>query len=193
LPEKAIRTVETLKTKPDQWLTVAAISETIQFRQITSAKMAKWVQVYLQGHLDTGRFDSTAATKASYVCKGAEGYRTLGCQIRSARKVQAVVQLFLDSAHRDIVFDLAEIQRHLDACEPGGIAAQQLLRLKNSLKRRGRIEGTEPENPKPQAPTPVATTPHRDNIGDIVLHEGAKYRVTAVDENGKATSGDEVE
>lgn len=151
--------MEPPKIKPDQFPPVAGMKETSEFRQITSARMAHWVAVYLQGFLDTGRFDATAATRAAYVCSTPESYRTLGCQVRSSKKVQAVIALFLKAVQRDILFDLAEIQRAIDAAEPGSTSQHRLISLKARMKRG--IQ-SEPEDDEPETATPktqVVETP----------------------------------
>jgi hypothetical protein len=185
--------------KPDEFLTVAQLSQTAEFRRLTR-KQAGWVSTYIQGYLDTGIFDSLAATKATYECCSLASFQALGSHLKSQPKIKAVVDLFLGSAHRDIAFDLVEIQRAIDAADPGSIAAQRLIILKarlkhglrSSLKNPAEAPTPQSETSKPQRVTPAAPTPsiNRFQVGDIATQDGERYRITAVDENGKPTAVD---
>jgi hypothetical protein len=152
------------------------MKETSEFRQITSARMAHWVEIYLQGFLDTGRFDATAATRAAYVFSTPESYRTLGCQVRSSKKVQTVVSLFLKAVQRDILFDLAEIQRAIDAAEPGSVAQHRLISLKARMRRGIQSEPEDDESAEstgklvretPASRVPPGCKPVRDAAGEL--------------------------
>jgi hypothetical protein len=186
--------------KPDEFLTVAQLTQTVEFRRLTR-KQAGWVSTYIQGYLETGIFDSLAATKATYECCSLASFQALGSHLKSQPKIKAVVDLFLGSAHRDIAFDLLEIQRAIDAADPGSIAAQRLIILKARLKHGLRATVKNPaEAPAPQpetstpqsdpapSPDPESHESRRFKVGDIVTQDGERYRITAVDENGKPTA-----
>lgn len=188
--------------KPDEFLTVAQLSQTAEFRRLTR-KQAGWVSTYIQGYLDTGIFDSLAATKATYECCSLASFQALGSHLKSQPKIKAVVDLFLGSAHRDIVFDLVEIQRAIDAADPGSIAAQRLIVLKSrlkhglraSLKNPAEAPAPQSETSKPQpdpAPTQDPKAPKVFHVGQLVTHRDAAGvvhtgRVVSVDANGRPT------
>jgi hypothetical protein len=71
------------------------------------------------------------------------------------KKVQALLRAFLNSGKSEHELDLEEIQTHLDHAEPGSVAAQRLLALKNSLKR-----GIKPERDPEEAAEPAAERKH---------------------------------
>jgi len=178
------------------YMSLEELFTTAAFR-VLKPRPAEWVKLYLQEFIQTGIFDHNAATKVVYPSPIPVRMRSTAHRLRNDPKVKAVVKFFMDSAEGNLAADLAEIQKHLDACEPGGIAAQQLLRLKNSLKRRARLEGidTEPEAPQVQAAPPSAEPifPRRYQVGEVVPQKGVMYKITAVDENGQPTAATNVE
>jgi hypothetical protein len=160
--------------------------------RVLSPRHAQWARLYLQGFIQTGIFDHAAATKIVYPSSCAGRVRAQSCWLRHNPKVLAVVKLFLDSAEKNIAADLAEIQRAIEAADPGGIAMQRLIILKARLKyglRSGLKKPVETENPKPQAEVRVDVSP-RNQIGSVVPYDGGWLRVTVVDVNGQPTDGD---
>jgi hypothetical protein len=159
---------------------------TAEFRRL-APRPAQWVRLYIQEFIRTGIFRHNAATKVVYPSALPGRIRSTAHRLRHDPKVQAVVKLFLDSAEGNLAADLAEVQRHLGACEPGSVAAQRLLSLKNGLKRGRYVDADdEPQNPKPA----VTSSPRRSKVGTIIPYDGGFVRITAEDESGTPTAGD---
>jgi hypothetical protein len=157
-----------------------------EFRKL-KPRHAEWVRLYLQEFIRTGIFDHNAVTKVVYPSPIAVRIRSTAHYLRHNPNIQSVVKLFLDSAEGNLATDLAEVQRHLDACQPGSIAAQRLLSLKNGLKRGRYVEDAdEPQNPNPA----VTSSPRRSQIGMVIPYDGGFVRITAEDESGTPTAGD---
>jgi hypothetical protein len=130
-----------LEFKPGQSMSLAALEQTPEFRRLSRARAA-WVRAYVQNFLDTGLLNHTLATKAAYACANDESARTFGHRIKNSPSVKAVLDVFSNSWKRDVDFtreeiqqQIAEIQKHLDASEPGSTAANRLIELKVTLMR----------------------------------------------------------
>jgi hypothetical protein len=183
-------------------MTLDELSKTVEFRSLSSAKMARWVSLYVQSYIDTGMFEMLPATKAVYVGRSDENLRIRGYHLRKNPKVKAIVGLFLNAGKRDIDLDLEEIQKHLDAAMPGSVSAQRLLSMKMSIKRGIQPEEPEtagtnvPANETPQTSPAAVTQPwkigdrltERDDAG--VLHTGI---VRTLDADGEPDDIEAVE
>lgn len=78
-------------------MTLDALRETAEFQHLTP-KMAGFVLSYLQGLVQTGISDPTAATLASYNCKSPETARVLGCQLLVNFKIVTVMNRFFGTS-----------------------------------------------------------------------------------------------
>jgi hypothetical protein len=161
---------------------------TAEFRKL-SPRHAEWVRLYVQGFLQTGIFNHAAATSAVYPSPNPGYIRSTAGRLRHDKKIKAVVQVFLSSADGNLQADLAEIQRHLDASEPGSIAAQRLLSLKKGLKRGGYVDDPDlAENSKSQTGDPI-----RFVVGETVVQDGKNYRVVSMDAAGQILDAVEID
>jgi len=130
-----------LEFRPGQTMSLTALEQTAEFKRLSPARAA-WVRAYLQHFLDTGLLNHTRATHTAYVCSNDENARTFGHRIKNSPSVKAVLDVFSNSWKRDVDFSreeiqqqIAEIQKHLDASEPGSTAANRLIELKVTLMR----------------------------------------------------------
>jgi len=60
-------------------------------------KQAAFTLAFVQGFIDTGRWNRTAAVKFSYPTCNEDSARTFGYQLAKKEKIQAVLNLFLKS------------------------------------------------------------------------------------------------
>jgi hypothetical protein len=154
---------ETIKEQRGQPLSLDVLAQTEAYRSLTP-KMQKWVSVYCAGYIATGTFDPHAAARAAYEGVAPATVRSIVRWHKRNPKIQKVVNVFLNSGQvPDFAYDLAEIQKHIDASEPGTVAAQRLIVLKARLKRELFVdnEDEDSEQEAPKAPTvskPAADT-----------------------------------
>jgi hypothetical protein len=123
--------------------------------------MQKWVAVYIQGFLDTGTWDPVAATQAAFTSANLNVCRATTWRVKRHPQMKTVLDLFVNSKKSPQELALEEMQRHLDAAEPGSVAAQRLLATKHALLRRMDAE-TDDAPPPPAPPEPVVQTAPRE-------------------------------
>jgi hypothetical protein len=75
-------------------MTVYELTRTPEFQELLP-KMAAFTMAYVQGFLDTKKFDRVAATQFSYKTKSAESARVLSYQLVKHPKVKKAVRRFL--------------------------------------------------------------------------------------------------
>ncbi len=165
-----------IKTKP--CMTPEEFVLTFEYRHLTP-KMQEWISTYLQGFLDTGKFDVLAATKAAYVCKNDESTRVLGYQITGNPKIILALNRFFGVTQKDLflkqleraIYDkkitLAQIRAlELAAHANGwttGLPRHQDLRVKPPAKSRAKSPKVTPADPL--ARVPEGATPLMDKAG----------------------------
>src|ERR1700692_4910533 len=109
---------EAIKPKRGQPLSIDGLAQTAVFRALTP-KMQAWLLAYCRGFLNTGVFDGMSATRAAYTLTHYPSIKATTHRLTHNTKVQSVVHLFLNSGTvPDLAFDLAEIQKQIEACEP---------------------------------------------------------------------------
>jgi hypothetical protein len=185
-----------------QKLTCSDIAKSAEFLRLPK-RMQKWAVVYIQGYIDSGTFDYLAATKAAYKPKNITNARSWGCQIKKHPKMLEVLTLFMNSSKTALELKLEDLQRQLDAAEPGSTAATKFWAWKEETEAKIEaqaakvIEQSTPPPPGPPQPLEVAasapaapTAPHRFKVGETCIVNGKPYRVTKVDENGNALAGE---
>ena len=94
-----------------------------------------WVVSYVQTIIE-GDPDPAFATRSAYQCVKPEAFRVFGYQMLAKKKVQVLVALFLNSGKTKRQIQLEEIDKHLAAVPCGSKAAQKLLAIKLSLRRK---------------------------------------------------------
>jgi hypothetical protein len=171
-------------------LTVEQIALSSEYQRLTK-RMQKWVMVYLQHFIDTGEWDPLAATQAAYTSANINVARVTSWRVKRHTLIKEVLDLFINSKKSPQDLALEEMQRHLDAAEPGSVAAQRLLATKHALLRR--MDAEAEDAPPPPAPEPVTqSAPHRFKVGETCIVNGKPYRITKVDDEGKALAGEPV-
>lgn len=160
----------------------AALRVSPPFRRMTPQQ-----QTWLIEYLKTGSLHG--ATKLAYPGASENSQRAMPYQIL---KSEAVIESldwfrFRDAeTSRQALVDI--VRKQLDAAEPGSVSAQRLCAQLQSL-----TIGSKPSVSEPARGPEESAQAQGSKIGDIVLVEGVKYRVTAVDENGKPTDGEPIE
>jgi hypothetical protein len=160
----------------------AALRVSPPFRRMTLQQQS-WLVEYLR----TGSFHS--ATKLAYPEANDNSQRVMPYQILKAQAVRECLDWyrFRDAeSSRQALIDI--VRKQLEAAEPGSVSAQRLCAQLQSLTVSSKPSAPEP-TPGPEEPAQAQGS----KIGDIVLVEGVKYRVIAVDENGKPTDGEPIE
>jgi hypothetical protein len=149
-------------TKPR--LTVEQVGLSSEYRLLTK-KMQTWARVYIQHFIDTGTWDPLKATQAAFTSANLNVARVTSWRVKRHPLMKDVLDLFINSRKTPLELDLEEIQRHLDACDPGSIAAVKLLATKRRLKA-GLPAEPEAEKPaktseqsKPAAAEPTSRIP----------------------------------
>jgi hypothetical protein len=167
------------KTEP---LSLSELTNTPEFNRLT-VRQGIWVLVYLAHYLDTEICDAVAATQAAYECASEESARVLSYQIQASPNIRATLNRFFGDDSPEIA-----ARQNLDR-------EAQIAGLKRALKKtppyeqpRGRrllaeltglINTSEVSEPK------TATVPaQKFSVGDFVMQNNQKYRVTSVDANG---------
>jgi hypothetical protein len=173
-------------------MTLPQLEATPEFGRL-SPKMKLWVSSYVQHFIDFGSLDPIFATKSSYQCGSDENARTFGYQILSKTKVQALLKLYAHFGKSQLELDLETAEEQFRQAKPGSEPAHNLLVLTMRLRKEIAAErAANVEASAPQVPA-VAPEPKRFNVGDIILVDGKKVRVTAVNEAGRATDGEPLE
>jgi hypothetical protein len=159
------------QTEPISWDVMQA-SET--WKRLTPQQRV-WVLKFIASD------DSIAATRTAYPTATDKSVKCMSYELRKNPGIVAALDFY--NGKTELELDLEEIQKQIDAAEPGSIAATKLIALKASLKR-----GVKSASEEPKATDESLAS----KIGDIVLVDGKKHRVTAVDENGKPTDGEPI-
>jgi hypothetical protein len=131
--------------------------------------------------------DSVAATRIAYPTATDKSVKCMSYEMLKRPAIIAALDFY--NGKSDLEIDLDEIQKQIDAADPGSIAAQKLIALKASLKRGLKAASEEPETKSKATDESKSLV---SQIGDIVLVDGKKHRVTAVDEHGKPTDGEPI-
>jgi hypothetical protein len=131
--------------------------------------------------------DPIASTRTAYPTATDKSVKCMSYELRKNPGILSALDFY--NGKTDLEIDLDEIQKQIDAAEPGSIAATKLIALKASLKRGVKPTSEEPET-KSQATDGASP---KFNVGDICVQDGKKYRVTSIDVNGKPLTADEVE
>jgi hypothetical protein len=131
--------------------------------------------------------DSIAATRMAYPTATDKSVKCMSYELRKNPGIVAALDFY--NGKTELELDLEEIQKQIDAAEPGSIAATKLIALKASLKRGVKSTVEEPDT-KSKATDEASP---KFKVGDICVQDGKKYRVTSIDANGKPLTADEVE
>jgi hypothetical protein len=169
-------------------LTVEQVALSSEYRRLTK-RMQKWAVAYIGHYLATGEWDPVKATQAAFTSANLNVARATTWRVKRHPQMKEVINLFVNSKKSPQDLALEEMQRHLDAAEPGSVAAQRLLATKHALLRR--MDAEAEDAPPPPAPEPVTqSAPHRFKVGETCIVNGKPYTVTKVDDEGKALAGE---
>ena len=117
--------------------------------------------------------DALVATRMAYHCKSEKNARCMTYELRKHKDIVACLEFFKGPITRDEF--MLELKETILRAEPGSVAqvrAQSLyarLAYGDSIRRRA-----------PQRSKPSSDPPAKFKVGDIVLADGVKHRVTAV-------------
>jgi len=142
--------------------------------------------------------DRIQAVLAAYNAKSPEVARVMAYEFFANPKVVACLTVYFQDdplevfkrevrrAYHNKNLSVAQVQAMKMFCDLNGWGAASLPDL------HGRDADGEPETSKPQpvAPAVPGPTTNRFQVGDIATQDGERYRITAVDENGKPTAVD---
>jgi hypothetical protein len=139
-----------------------------EFLAVTE-KQRVWVDAFVDSR------DAAQATRIAYGAKTDSAYRAmLTRKIETSPRILAALDLYYARSPREKF--LRDLQ--LDIEHSKGIAKIEGCRL------YAKVTGLVDDSPTAEAEHLVC------KIGDVVLVDGVKHRVTAVDENGRPTEGD---
>lgn len=148
-------------------MTMESFHTSHEFLSLTP-KQRVWIKSFIASQ------DARHATVAAYGAETTEEYRAmLTAKVESSPRVIAALDAFYQRSPRErFLRDLERDIKHSD-----GIAKVEAQKL--FAKVAGFVSDS---NAKPES-QPV-------HIGDVVLVNGSKFRVTAIDANGSPTDGD---
>jgi hypothetical protein len=130
--------------------------------------------------------DPVKATALSYNCASPKNAVSLSYEIRRHKNVITFLDLYRvltqgAPSREEQIAGALEMIREVPAYEQ--VKARRLLAQLTGFVR-------EDDDLEPKVSQPVEASPARCKVGDIVLVEDVKYRVTGVDETGKPTDGE---
>jgi hypothetical protein len=163
---------------------VELVRQTLAYQKLTPKQ-----KMLIETYIATG--DKLQATKSAYQNESDEAARLNSYTHFANPRIVAVLNFWLGKTEREIMIEAVE--EHLRHAEKGSTAARGLFAQLASLKFGIAAEPESKPEPEPkaeeQAKTPVAVD-SRIKVGDIIRADGRRFRVTAVDEQGRATDGD---
>jgi len=168
-------------TNPVSW---EALESTPQYRTLT-AHQRNWVKALL-----SNGGNPVAATEAAYNCKSLKNATCLSYEVRRHPSVRAFLELHdvlsygAPSKEQQIASVLETIR---EAPAYSRVRAQRLL-----AELTGFV-GTSTDDQRSETNSGLESKGPISKIGDVVLQDGQKYRVTHIDENGHPTEGDLIE
>jgi hypothetical protein len=165
-----------MQLKAQPLTNLADVSKTPEFGHL-SQKQAAWILKYIKGWLDTGSFDATASTLASYDCKTVESARTFSYQLLTNPKIILVLNRFFGNTPEQSF--LEQVER---ACYTRKLTVAQVDALKLYGELRGwtgrRKRDTEDAAAK-KAESPEVESIQTFPIGAVITQDGKSYRVVA--------------
>ncbi len=142
-------------------------------------------RVWVVGFLATN--DEVWATKMSYEGNNPEVLRTKRYEVRRNPAVRCAIGFFRGN-ERETLLD--EVRESIRKSEPGSVAQVRALSLYARLAGFVAPEGGEAEKPAEK----VAENPvHKFRVDETFTQKGIRYRVTAVDANGRILDAEEIE
>jgi hypothetical protein len=141
-------------------------------------KMQVWLTTLIQSN-----FDYKLATVKAFNCKNLRQAHIFSYAVRKWPVIRAALNLYLGRSEQDVF--LADLQETIRRAPKGSVAQVRAQALYARLKFGVSTPDSEPE---PEAET--GTSPARFSVGDTCQVDGKPYRITAVDANGRPTSGE---
>lgn len=145
-----------LKILKPSGMTVEQLAETPEYSRLKPQQKA-WVSRYIGHLIATGILDVAHATRGVYHCGLDANNRTLGYQVRDAKRVQAVLKVYWNFGRSERDFAIDELERQIAAAPPGSNSMALLMSQRNSLKFGPQMPGS--HLPKVPAQDPIARDP----------------------------------
>jgi hypothetical protein len=166
----------------------SAVWESLQaselFRRLTPQQ-----QTWTTAFCATGG-NALEATRLSYNCASPKNNACLTYEIRRNKNILAFLELYKvmtqgAPSREEQIAGVLETIREAPAYEQ--VKARRLLAQLTGVVRADDDEAEPVKDSQSESDEP---SPVRFKVGDIVLVDGVKHRVTAVDANGRATDGE---
>ena len=186
--------ISTAQSEVGNRMNLAELSKTMEFR-LLSPKMARFVETYLQGFIETGALDPLAATQSSYDCRTEESARVFGYQLLANSKIVAVLDQFFGIDPEKAFIRTLKRAMHNPKIPVAQVDAMRLYMRLTGITAPGGLEGLEQPGAKTEPPMidgGRTTGTHRFGIGDICVQDSKNYRVVRVDATGKILEAEEI-
>jgi len=163
--------------------TWARLESSPQWAALTDSQRV-WVTQFLA----TG--SALLATKAGYRAKSEQNSRVLSYELAKNKTIVAALEVAAGKVKTEREILIETVREQLRASEKGSIAASKFTAQLERLQLGVKPEAEDDPEAEVSQPNADASPTPRSKVGDIVLVEGIKHRVTAVDANGRATDGE---
>jgi hypothetical protein len=177
----AARQIETASPMPWETFTRSARYTGLTFKR----------RVWLTAFLATN--DATWAGSMAFDAKSPRNAKIVGNECKRSLPIREALAEYAGKSEREVF--LESLKDTIRRAEPGSVAqtkAQALyarMKFGLELEMDGRPPRAEESETRAASVAEAAKT-FVAKVGDIVLVNGVKHRVTAVDENGKPTDGE---
>jgi hypothetical protein len=154
-----------------------------------SAQQRVWLTEYL-----TNGGDPIAAARVAYPDAKAKSQVAMSYQIpKSPALMDALTWWRWRDARNSRVEMIALIRQQIAKAEPGSVAATKLVSMLKTLTQQSADDTEAKLETADSYLIETAAQDQQFSIGDIVVQDGQRYRVTSVDERGRPLTADEVQ
>ena len=179
-----------IKSEVDQRVPLQKLRETPEW-SFLSDKQSRFCARYLESGL-AGNYDAKSAMRSAYDSSSAKNLSCLTYEVLANPRVRAVLAIHFRQAPIDVF--LADLEKTIR--KEKGTAKVEALKLYAEIQDR-KISGADVS--KWGAPAQrltleceTAESSSRFNVGDICVQDGKKYRVKAIDADGRPTDAEEI-
>lgn len=172
---------------------VIEMAKPLPFEQLEATKeygrLTARQRMYVRVRVETG--DPMLAVRTAYDCKSDHHFRIMTYEVAGSKKVQAALRRAYGETERETFIN--QLQKRIDDRSitiAEWKAANLLCRLKGWKGCPTSPSKAEPDNF--ETPTAAEAPEHVYRVGQIVLQNDCRYRVTAVDASGKITAAEPV-
>jgi hypothetical protein len=188
--------------EPTKRLQLSELMCTPEWMMLTE-KQKVFCSTLISTGLSTGTYDSLAAALEAYDihtdpntgAKSMKNAQIISCQLQGNKRVKALLDLHfgrspVDSLLSDAVSAVQQSLRADKKRQRLSVATVKGLQFLNSVSRGCAV--AELDEPATEASSTEKQEP-RFKVGDLCMQNEMKFRITAVDENGKPLAAEEVE